>query len=161
MLIANNRMVSIEYTLKDDDGAVVDSSHGREPLQYVHGAGNIIEGLEKALEGKKAGEELTVSIPPGEAYGHRDESLVQVIDRSIFDVEGDLEPGMQFQAPTENGSVIVTITGVEGDKVSIDGNHPLAGETLNFQVKVVGVRNTTDEELSHGHAHGEDGSCEA
>ncbi|NOY87017.1 MAG: peptidylprolyl isomerase [Deltaproteobacteria bacterium] len=159
MRIAKNKVVSIEYTLKNGKGVVIDSSNGRDPLNYIHGAGNIIEGLEKALEGKKTGDELTVTIPPEDAYGRRDESLTQVIDRTILDVDGDLEPGMQFQVPTDDGLIIVTITAVEGEKITIDSNHPMAGETLNFQVKIVGVRNSTDEELSHGHSHRHGESC--
>lgn len=157
MKISKEKVVSIEYTLKDPNGEIIDTSDGRAPLDYVHGCGNIIQGLESALEGKSAGDELSVIIPPEEAYGPRDEALAQSMDKKIFEADEELEIGMQFQAPTEQGMMIVTITGIDGDNVTIDSNHPLAGVTLNFDVAVVEVRDATEEELGHGHAHGSGG----
>ena len=152
-----DKIVSIEYTLKDDSGEVIDTSKGREPLDYIHGAGNIIEGLERSLEGKGIGDSFSVSIPPEEAYGERDDSLVQVVERQFIDVEGELEAGMQFQTQTENGVVILTVSGVDGENVTLDQNHPLAGVTLHFDVEVVGVREAAAEEREHGHPHGPEG----
>ncbi len=159
MKIGKDKVVSIEYTLKNADGTVIDTSDGRDPLDYIHGAGNIVPGLEDALAGRSAGDELTVTIPPEEAYGPRDDSLTQAVDRKIFETEEELKVGMQFKTPTEQGVMIVTVTGIDGDSVTVDSNHPLAGETLTFDVAVVHVRDATEEELTHGHAHGPEGSC--
>jgi FKBP-type peptidyl-prolyl cis-trans isomerase SlyD len=151
------KVVSIEYTLKDDSGEVIDTSRGRAPLDYIHGAGNIIEGLEKSIEGQEVGDRFVVSIPPEEAYGLRDESLLQVVERSFIDVEGEIEAGMQLQAHAEQGPVILTIADIDGDKVTLDQNHPLAGSTLHFEVEIVGVRDASTEEQEHGHPHGPGG----
>jgi len=157
MKIGNNMVVSIDYTLKDVNGEIIDTSDGRAPLDYIHGTGSIIQGLESALEGKSAGDELSVTIPPEEAYGLRDDSLAQSVDKKIFETEETLEVGMQFQAPSDQGMMIVTVTEIDGDSVTVDTNHPLAGETLQFDVAVVDVREPTQEELGHGHAHGRGG----
>jgi len=158
MQVAQDKVVSIDYTLTGEDGKVIDSSQGREPLAYLHGAGNIIPGLENALEGKNEGEQVNVSIPPDQAYGQRDERMVQPVPRAAFQGVADIQPGMQFQANTNAGPRLITVVGVEGDQVTIDANHPLAGATLNFDVNVVNVRDATPEELSHGHAHGPGGA---
>ncbi|UCF31080.1 MAG: peptidylprolyl isomerase [bacterium] len=157
MKAGKGKVVSIEYTLRDDQGEVIDTSEGREPLDYIHGAGNIIQGLENSLEGREAGESFTVSIPPEEAYGSRDDSLLHYVERRFLDVEGEIEVGMQFQAQAEHGTVILTVANVEGDSITLDQNHPLAGSTLYFEVEVVGVREATAEELEHGHPHGPEG----
>ena len=158
MQIAANKAVSIDYTLTNDAGEVIDSSAGGAPLVYLHGAGNIIVGLEKALEGKQAGDELSVAIEPGEAYGEYSAELVATLNRSMFEGVDELEVGMQFHASAPDGQMqIVTIRDVDGDDVTVDGNHPLAGQRLNFQVKVVNVRDAHAEELAHGHIHGEGG----
>ena len=157
MQVLKDKVVSIDYTLTGKDGNVLDSSQGKAPLQYLHGRGNIIPGLESALEGKNEGEQVKVSVPPGQAYGERDERMVQPVPRSSFQGVEKIEPGMQFQANTQAGPRIVTIVGVTPDQVTVDANHPLAGQTLNFDVKVVGIRDATQEELSHGHAHGAGG----
>lgn len=158
MQIAKDAVVNIHYTLKNDAGAVLDSSAGGEPLAYMHGNGNLIPGLEKALEGKRAGDKLSVSIPPKDAYGTRNEELVQSVPRSAFGgAAGKLAVGMQFQADSNHGPRTVTITSIEGDKVTVDGNHPLADQTLNFDVEVADVRSATAEELQHGHVHGPGG----
>ena len=158
MAVGKDKIVSIDYTLTGDDGNVLDSSKGREPLQYLHGAGNIIPGLESALEGKGEGDQVNISIPPGQAYGERDEKMVQPVPRSAFQGVQDIQPGMQFQANTQAGPRVVTIVDVNSDQVTVDANHPLAGQTLNFDVKVVGVRDATPQELEHGHAHGPGGA---
>jgi FKBP-type peptidyl-prolyl cis-trans isomerase SlyD len=157
MQIAVNCVAYIHYTLKDDSGAVIDSSAGGEPLAYLHGAGNIVPGLEKALDGKQAGEKLSVKVAPEEGYGVRDEALVQQVPRRSFQGVRDLKAGMQFQAQTAQGPVAVTVTKVQGDMITVDGNHALAGVTLNFEVEVAKVREATAEELMHGHVHGAGG----
>ncbi|WPP43877.1 peptidylprolyl isomerase [Pseudomonas sp. AN-1] len=158
MQIAANKAVSIDYTLTNEGGEVIDSSVGGAPLVYLHGAGNIIVGLEKALEGKQAGDELEVTIEPEEAYGDYSVELVAVLNRAMFEGVDELEVGMQFHASAPNGGMqIVTIRDIEGDDVTVDGNHPLAGQRLNFKVKVVEVRDAQPEEIAHGHIHGEGG----
>ncbi len=157
MQIANNVVASIEYTLTDDQGTVIDSSVGGEPLSYLHGAGNIVPGLEDALAGKKVGDSFKVSIPPAEGYGEKNDALLQVVPRSMFHGVDQVEAGMQFHAQTDYGMQVITVTQVEGDNVTVDGNHPLAGQTLNFDVKVLEVRAASEEELEHGHVHGPGG----
>ena len=158
MQIAANKAVSIEYTLTNEAGEVIDSSVGGAPLAYLHGAANIIAGLEKALEGKQAGDELNVTVEPEEAYGEFRPELVAMLPRNMFEGVDELEVGMQFHASAPDGGMqIVTIRALEGDEVTVDGNHPLAGQRLNFKVKVVAVREANAEELAHGHIHGEGG----
>lgn len=158
MLIAANKAVSIDYTLTNDAGEVIDSSAGGAPLVYLQGAGNIIAGLEKALLGKQVGDELDVSVEPEDAYGEYSAELVATLNRSMFEGVDELEVGMQFHASGPDGSMqIVTIRELEGDDVIVDGNHPLAGQRLNFKVKVVEVRDASEEEVAHGHIHGEGG----
>ena len=157
MNISNNCVASFHYTLTDSTGKVLDSSEGQEPLSYLHGAGNIIPGLEKALVGKAVGDKLNVSVAAAEAYGERDDAMVQQLDSSMFSGIEQIEVGMEFHAETEHGLQVVTVTGVEGNQVTIDGNHPLAGVDLNFDVEVTDVREATEDEIAHGHAHGAGG----
>lgn len=157
MNISNNCVASIHYTLTDGSGKVLDSSEGQEPLAYLHGSGNIIPGLEKALEGKSVGDKLNVNIPASEAYGLRDDSMVQELPTNMFSGIDQIEVGMEFHAETEHGLQVVTVTNLEGDLVTIDGNHPLAGIDLTFDVEVTEIRAATEEELQHGHAHGAGG----
>ena len=158
MTIAANKAVSIDYTLTNDAGEVIDSSAGGAPLVYLQGAGNIIPGLEKALEGKAVGDELTVAVEPEDAYGEYAAELVSTLSRSMFEGVDELEVGMQFHASAPDGQMqIVTIRELDGDDVIVDGNHPLAGQRLNFKVKVVNVRDASEEEVAHGHIHGEGG----
>lgn len=158
MLIAANKAVSIDYTLTNDAGEVIDSSDGGAPLVYLQGAGNIIAGLEKALDGKKVGDELNVTVEPEEAYGEYSAELVSTLSRSMFEGVDELEVGMQFHASGPDGSMqIVTIRDLDGDDVTVDGNHPLAGQRLTFQVKIVEIRDASQEEIAHGHVHGEGG----
>ena len=158
MLIGSEKVVLIHYTLTDDSGQVLDSSSGRDPLAYLHGKGNIIPGLEKALEGKQAGDKLNVAVQPAEGYGERDERLVQDVPREAFENVDEVNPGMQFQAQNEQGQArVVTVTKVADDLITIDANHPLAGTNLNFDVEVTEVREPTAEELEHGHVHGPGG----
>jgi FKBP-type peptidyl-prolyl cis-trans isomerase SlyD len=155
--IAADRVVTIHYTLKDDSGTVLDSSAGGEPLVYIQGHGNLIAGLEKALEGKKSGHALAISIAPADGYGVRDEALIQRVPRRALQPSGEIRKGMQFQARTDNGMRMFTVTAVVGDMVALDGNHPLADKTLHFDVQVVDVREASSEEMEHGHVHGPGG----
>lgn len=154
MQIADRCVAYFHYTLTNDAGEVLDSSNGREPLPYLHGKGNIVPGLEKALAGKKAGDKLDVVVAPEEGYGPHIDSLVQVVPKSAFQGVENLEPGMQFQAESNMGPVSVVVTSVDGENVTVDGNHPLAGETLHFSVEITQVRDATVEEVMHGHVHG-------
>lgn len=157
MNISKNKVVSFEYTLTDGEGEVIDTSAGHEPLSYIHGIGYMIPGLESGMEGKKAGDAFKVTVQPEDAYGVRDESLVKDVERDMFGEVEKLEPGMQFQAETEDGIEVVTVTAVSDDTVTVDGNHPLADVVLHFDVRVVDVREATEEELDHGHVHGPGG----
>jgi len=157
MQIAKQRVVSIEYTLTDDEGTVLDSSRGREPLVYLHGVGQMIPGLEAALTDKVAGEALQVRVLPAEAYGERDDTLVQKAARSQLRGVAEIEVGMQFQASGPQGRQVVTVVAIDGDEITLDANHPLAGVPLNFAVEVVAVRAATPQELQHGHIHGPHG----
>ncbi|HSM27571.1 MAG TPA: peptidylprolyl isomerase [Thioalkalivibrio sp.] len=158
MQISTNSVVLIDYTLTNDQGDVIDTSSGREPLAYLQGHQNIISGLESALEGKSAGDRVQVSIAPADGYGERDESLSQAVPRQMFEDADQVIVGMQFHTMTEQGhQQVVTVTAVDAENVTVDANHPLAGETLNFDVTVVEVREALPEELEHGHVHGPGG----
>jgi FKBP-type peptidyl-prolyl cis-trans isomerase SlyD len=155
MVITHNTVATLAYTLKDPEGNIIDQASKDEPFAYLHGASNIIIGLEKELEGKVVGDTLDVTIPPEDGYGHRNEALMQEIPRSMFgDIdEKQLVPGAQFHAQTDGGFETITIASVDGDKVVIDANPALAGVTLNFVVEVLEVRDATEEEIAHGHVH--------
>ena len=157
MQIAEKSVVSIHYTLTNAEGTVLDSSNGQEPLAYLHGASNIIPGLENALVGKTVGDSLQVTVEPEEGYGPVRDELVQDVERSAFAGIDNIETGMQFMAQTPWGEQPVTVVKVEGDSITLDGNHPLAGQTLTFDVEVVEIREATDEEVEHNHAHGAGG----
>ncbi len=157
MKIEKNSVVSIDYKLTDEQGIVIDTSEGRQPLTYLHGVGALIPGMENALTGKAVGEKFTVTIQPEEAYGQRDESLLRVIAAEELKDIPDLRVGTQLQADTEAGVKVFTVIKIEGDKVGIDGNHPLAGVTLNFDLDVKEVREATAEEIEHKHVHGPGG----
>ena len=150
MEITAARVASIHYTLTDDEGRVIDKSPETQPLSYLHGAGNIVPGLEKALVGRKAGDSLQVDVKPEEAYGVRNEALVQAVPRELFKNVGNVEPGMQFNAQTERGPLQVTVVEVGDQQVKIDANHPLAGRNLHFAVEVAEVREASDEEKQLG-----------
>lgn len=157
MQVARDAVVVIHYTLTNDAGEVLDSSAGGEPLSYIHGGGNIIPGLEEALEGKGAGDKLQVAVPAEKAYGTHDAELVQQVPKRAFQGVGEVKAGMRFTAQTEHGPRQVVVTRVAGDMVTVDGNHPLAGQALNFAVEITEVRAATAEELAHGHVHGPGG----
>jgi len=154
MQVADNMAVSIHYTLTNDDGEVLDSSIGDEALVFLQGSGNIIPGLEKAMVGKVTGDKFNVRIVPEEAYGELMEDMIQVLSRDMFEGIDNIEVGMQFHADVSSGPSVVTVVSIEGDDITIDGNHPLAGVVLNFDVEVIDVRLATEEEASHGHIHG-------
>jgi len=157
MTVSAKKVVFIHYTLTNDDGDVIDSSLGHAPLAYIHGEGNIIPGLENALAGKSVGDKLKVSIPPEEGYGLRDDGLIQAVPKAAFHGVDEILPGMQFHTETAEGGQLVTVLDVQEDSVILDGNHPMSGLTLNFDVEVTEVRDATLEELAHGHVHGEGG----
>jgi len=157
MNISPNKVVCIHYTLRDEAGTVLDSSSGRAPLAYLHGRGNLVPGLEAALEGKSAGTSFEVAVAPEQGYGIRDERLVQIVPRTKFGDAAEITPGMQFKANGSGGTRVVTVMRVERDLVTVDANHPLAGKTLYFQVEITEIRRATREELTHGHVHGPGG----
>ncbi|MGM0541917.1 MAG: FKBP-type peptidyl-prolyl cis-trans isomerase [Pseudomonadota bacterium] len=156
MNIEKNKVALIEYTLTDNQGEQIDASNGK-PLAYIHGHGNLIPGLEKELEGKTVGDKFTAKISAADAYGERSDALVQTVGKEMFQGVEELEVGMRFEAQSEQGMHSVEVTAVEGDQVTVDGNHPLAGLELTFEVEVTDVREPTAEELEHGHAHGAGG----
>jgi len=151
--IENKRVVQIHYTLKDDQGEILDSSAGKSPLPYIHGVGALIPGLEKHLLGKQAGDKFTAVVAPADGYGEYDEEQVFEVPVSEFEGDDELQLGMQIQLDTESGPAIATIVNMEEDVITLDLNHPLAGTTLNFDVEVVEVRDATKQELDHGHVH--------
>lgn len=157
MQIAAETVVAFHFTLKGDDGKVIDTSSGSEPLVYLHGFGAIVPGLEEALEGKKTGDKFTVTLPPEKAYGERDERLVQRIPKDQFPNPDQVKSGMQFQVSSPSGPMILTVSGIEGGEVIVDANPELAGQTLHFDIEVSEVRKASEEELSHGHVHGPGG----
>ena len=157
MQISKNSVVTLNYTLKNDQGEVLDESQDGSFL-YMHGAGGIIPGLEGQLEGKSAGDTFSAHIEPTDGYGERDDSMVQVVPRDMFDKDHPIEVGTQFHAESPEGEMLtVTVTNIEGDDITVDGNHPLAGIALNFDVSIADIREASAEEIEHGHAHGPDG----
>ena len=156
MQVSSDRVVTLHYTLTGDDGAVIDKSTG-EPLSYLHGHGNIIPGLEQALEGTEAGFQSRVTIEPDQGYGERRDDMVIGVAREQFDPGMDLKPGLQVMANGPQGDVVFTVVEVGDEEVTLDGNHPLAGQRLHFDVEITDVRAATDEELTHGHVHGAGG----
>jgi len=157
MKVAQNRVVQMHYTLTDNDGTTIDSSAGHEPLAYIQGIGNIIPGLEDALEGKVKGDKIQVTVTPADGYGERNDEMIQKVSKSGFQGDEELVAGMQVQVETQNGPTIAMVTNIDGDDVMLDLNHPLAGVTLNFDVEIVDVRESTEEEIEHGHVHGPGG----
>ena len=152
MQIAKDTVATIEYTVTNSDGKLIDTSKDRSPMTYLHGNGTIIPGVERALEGKSAGDSVKVVIPAADAYGEKDPNMVQSVPRENFGGIEDIKAGMQFRAQTPGGARIVTVVRVEGDTITIDANHPLAGQTLVFEATVVEARAATEDELAHGHA---------
>lgn len=156
-MIKGGQVVELSYVLKNAKGEELDSATAESPLAYLHGYGQIIPGLEDALEGLNVGAQKSVVIPPAEAYGELNPALRLKVERSNFPPDAELEIGMQFVAEMPTGHVPFVIQKIEAEDVYIDGNHPLAGETLYFDVVVLSIREATKEEIEHGHAHGEGG----
>ena len=157
MKVAKDLVVSVAYQVRTEDGVLVDESPVSAPLDYLHGHGSLISGLETALDGHAVGDKFDVHVGANDAYGNYDENLVQRVPKDVFMGVEELEVGMRFLADTDQGPVPVEITEVDGDHVVVDGNHMLAGQNLNFHVEVVAIREATAEELAHGHVHGEHG----
>lgn len=160
MKIEKNKMVKIHYTLKDDNGELIDSSIGKEALEYLHGVGMLIPGMEMQLEGKEKGEKFSAVIEPKNAYGEYNPQYVVDVPRDRFDVESEIQVGQKFQAETPAGPMLVTVTKVTPENITIDSNHELAGKTLHFDVEVVDVRDATEEETApYENTGGCSGSC--
>jgi FKBP-type peptidyl-prolyl cis-trans isomerase SlyD len=159
MKIAQNKVVSFDYVLKDTNDEILDIS-GAAPMVYLHGHKNIIPGLENALEGKSAGESFKVTIPAKEAYGEWDQNLVTSVPRSSFDGVKELEEGMEFEAQFPDGAQIVKVIKVTETEVTVDGNHPLAGTDLKFELTIREIRDASQEEIACGHVHHEHGDCD-
>jgi FKBP-type peptidyl-prolyl cis-trans isomerase SlyD len=157
MEIAKHSVVTVNYTLKDAEGKLLDTSEGREPLVYLHGVGGLIPGLEDELMGKKSGDSVNAVVPPEKAYGTRRDDLLKQVSKDGFQGEEEIQVGMQVQLETEHGPAIAVISKVEGDDVTLDLNHPLADMTLHFAVDILDVREGTADEISHGHVHGPGG----
>ncbi len=153
----NRRVVSFHYTLRDPQGQVLDSSAGNPAVTYLEGAGQIIDGLDEQLRDKAAGTKTRIQVPAARAYGERDPAQVHRIKRSMLPVDGELTIGDAFQTGEDRHSPVVTVVGIEGDEVLLDGNHPLAGVDLTFDVEITETRDARPDELSHGHAHGPGG----
>ena len=156
MQISHEKVAAIHYTLRDNNGKVLDSSEGKDPLYYLHGFGNLIPGMEEGLEGKAVGDKFEIKVSPEKGYGVRNDAAVQAVPREAF---GDavVNVGMQFRAGNENGQYIVTVVEVGEETVTVDGNHPLAGLELHFNVEVMEVRDASADEIAHGHVHGPHG----
>lgn len=158
MTISQQKVVTIHYKVVDvASDEVIDSSEGDDPMTYLHGARNIIPGLEQALEGKAVGDEFEVTVEPGDAYGEHSEDRIQVVPKEAFQEMETIEPGMMVTAQTEQGQINLVVTEVDEATVTVDANHPLAGKSLKFSVKVEAVRDASEEELAHGHVHGPGG----
>lgn len=154
MKVEQHSVVSIHYVLTDENKTVLDSSEGQDPLTYLHGAGGLIPGLEKEILGKAIGDKFDVTVDPVEGYGELDESLVQKVPLEVFEGVDKVEPGMQFRTQAQDGSSqLITVTDIEGEEVTIDMNHPLAGVTLYFDIEITAIRDATEEEIEHGHTH--------
>lgn len=157
MQISTNSVVTLNYTLKNDQGEILDESKD-DSFLYLHGSGGIIPGLEGKLEGKSVGEEFSAHVEPVDGYGERDDSMVQTVPRNMFEADHPIEEGVQFHAESPEGDQLtVTVTNIDGDNVTVDGNHPLAGIALNFDIKIADIREASEEEIEHGHVHGPDG----
>ena len=157
MNIEKHSVVQMHYKLTNGEGMLLDSSEGREPLTYLHGKKMLIEGLEKQLDGKKIGDKFKAEVKADEAYGQKHDDMIHVVPKSNFNGDGELKPGLQIQIDTNQGMQMALITKVEGEDVTVDMNHPLAGMDLTFDVEIIEVRKATTEEIDHGHVHGPGG----
>ena len=157
MIAEKDKVVSFHYTLKNADDVQLESSREQDPMSYLHGANNIIIGLEKAMEGHEVGDEFVVTVEPEEAYGARNEKNIQRVPLKRLKGVGKIAPGQILNLQTNKGPVQVTVLKVGRFNVDVDGNHPLAGKQLTFEVEVTGIREATEEELQHRHVHGPGG----
>ena len=155
--IERGRVVRLHYTLRDDSGATIESSRGGEPLHYLHGSGQLLPALERAIAGRALGHAQTVTLAPAEGYGEHDPRGVVRAPRSALPADMEVGPGAEVQAETPEGPWTFLVVGVDGEEVVLDANHPMAGKTLTFDVEVIEVREATPEEVEHGHAHGPGG----
>jgi FKBP-type peptidyl-prolyl cis-trans isomerase SlyD len=153
LVIKKNSVVSIQYSLKDDNASLLDSNSKADPLSYIQGAGDLLPAVEAALEGKSPGDSVQLDLSPEDGYGVRDDSLVFVVSREKLDGMEDTSIGTRYRVNTRDGEKILTLTEMDDKRVTLDGNHPLAGKRLHFDISVVGVRECTPDELSHGHVH--------
>ena len=156
-MIKKNDVVSLSYSLKNSDGIELGKAGAEEAMNYLHGAGNIVRGLEEAIENLKVGDKKDVIVPPEKGYGDVDPKLLLKVDRSNFPKDMDIKPGMQFSSEMGGKDNVFTVEGVDGDQVNVNGNHPLAGQTLHYDVDIKDIRDATAEELDHGHVHGPGG----
>jgi len=159
MKIGKNKIASLGYTLKNDDGQILDQADKDHPFLYMHGTGGIIKGLENALEDKSVDDNFNLIVAPEDAYGERDNTLTEAVPKTMFEgiPDEELKAGAQFHAQTAQGAQIISIASVDGETINIDANHPLAGETLHFEVSILDIREATEEEIAHGHPHMEGG----
>jgi FKBP-type peptidyl-prolyl cis-trans isomerase SlyD len=156
--IKKNSIVTIDYQLRKGDGTALDRSEPGDPMVYLHGADNLVPGLERALEGKTVGEHLNVVVAPEDGYGPKRKTKPQPVLRSDFPKDAHVEVGVSFVTEGPDGKATpIWITKIQGKTVYVDTNHPLAGETLHFEVEIKAIREATEEELAHGHPHGPDG----
>ena len=158
MTLSDRRVLTFHYTLRDPSDRVIDTSAGGDPVTYLEGAGQIIDGLDEQLRDAAAGEKRRVRVAAAKAYGERDAAQVQRVNRRLLPVEGELKVGDSFQAGEDRHAPVVTVAGFAGEDVLLDANHPLAGVDLTFDVEVISVRKATAAELEHGHAHGSSGA---
>lgn len=157
MKISSNKVVVMHYAVSDSEGTLIDSSYDHQPLAVIHGTGYLIPGLEDALLDHQVGDKFEVSVNAEQAYGERNDNFVQNVPKAMFEGIEDLDVGTQLRATTDDGEQTVIVIDISDDEITVDGNHPLAGIDLNFDVEILEVRDATEEELSHGHVHGEGG----
>ncbi len=157
MKINNDKVVILHYAVSDSENTLIDSSYDDKPLAVIHGTGYLIPGLEQALTGHQAGDQLEVEVLAEQAYGQRIEDYVQTVPKAMFEEINDLAVGTQLRATTDDGEQTVIVIDVQDDEITVDGNHPLAGIDLKFDVEILEVRQASEEELDHGHVHRDDG----
>ncbi|MCF8429006.1 MAG: peptidylprolyl isomerase [Bacteroidia bacterium] len=156
MKVSLNKVVAIHYKLTNNEGTVLDSSDGRGPLNFIHGLGHLIPGMEEGLQGKEVGNKFQLKVSPEKGYGNYQNEMVQQVPLSAFAGQ-EIKVGMQFEAGTDEQRFLVTIKAIDAETVTVDGNHPLAGVALNFDIEVIEIREATEDELAHGHVHGPEG----
>ncbi|MCB9701021.1 MAG: peptidylprolyl isomerase [Myxococcales bacterium] len=158
VVIRDGKVVIFNYVLRSDEGEVLDESEADDPMAYLHGADNIVPGLESQMSGRRVGDRFDAIVPPSEGYGVRDESAIRVIPREAFPEDADLAPGMELVVEDDEGDLTpIWIAELRDDVVIVDLNHPLADQTLCFTVEIIGIRDATESEIEHGHPHGVDG----